>query len=67
MQYPPLYSMLKYSVLWKGTYMWVQRRKIILTSGKKKTQHLKHKGNILEVSLLKQMTGIHRELSSEKL
>ena len=58
--------MLKYSVLWKGTYMWVQRGKIKLTSKKKKTQHLKHKGNILEISLLKQMTSIHRELSSDK-
>lgn len=69
--------MLKYSILWfnklnkyikcwicyKGTYMWVHKGKIKLTSKK----YLKHKGNILKVSLLKQMKGIQRDLSSEEL
>lgn len=60
--------MLRHSVLWKGTCMWVHRGKIKLTSEKQQQQqHLKHKGNNLEVSLLKQMTSIHRELSSEEL
>ena len=43
------------------------KKKNYINFREKKTQHLKLKGNILEVSLLKQMTGIHRELSSEKL